>query len=166
VTLLLVRQKSPYRCAEAYITRHFIELYFYVSTAKLSSVEELTASISHGHNSTDFSITQNFRSNFSSQDVEVFCVYYQTIAPVYQRNTLTSFDCYFTPIFRKNKIVTTIPFKITLIFVSTVHWHSNGILSLYFTIYSLKKLCANAVYVSFGTNWRFLKMVVNNRRNM
>jgi hypothetical protein len=42
-------------------SRHFTELCFYLSTAKLSSIEELNASISHGHNSTDFSITQKFR---------------------------------------------------------------------------------------------------------
>ena len=40
---------------------HFIELYFYVSTAKLFSVEELIASISHGHNASDFSMTQKSR---------------------------------------------------------------------------------------------------------
>ena len=35
---------SPYRCAEAYRTRHFTELYFYPSTPKVSSTEELTVS--------------------------------------------------------------------------------------------------------------------------
>jgi hypothetical protein len=35
---------SPYRCAETYRTRHFTELCFYLSTPKLSSTEELTAS--------------------------------------------------------------------------------------------------------------------------
>jgi hypothetical protein len=70
--------------------------------------------------------------------------------------------------FRILTIILLYNFNITLTFIAkTTHWCSNGVLSLYDTIYNLTKLFSKAAYVlSFSVHWCSLKTAINNSRNI